>query len=95
MWNIKTKVITRVTGATEIISKSSKKHLSNIPGKRDIKELKKTITLGAAHMLWKVLTQKDEKCIMGNDIYKYRILQPMNGCNICPTNNFVNSKHTT
>ena len=32
MWNVKTKVIPVITGATGTISKSFKKYLSNIPG---------------------------------------------------------------
>jgi len=33
MWNAKAKAIPAVPGTTEIISKSPKKYLSNIPGK--------------------------------------------------------------
>jgi hypothetical protein len=43
MWNIKAKVIPLVTGATETISKSFRKYLSNILGKEEIKELQKTV----------------------------------------------------
>jgi hypothetical protein len=68
MWNIKTKVIPEITWATETISKSPRKYLSNIPGKLDIKELKKTAMLGVAHILRKVLTQKHKTLIMGNGI---------------------------
>jgi hypothetical protein len=39
MWNIKTKVIPVITGATGTISKSFRQNLSNIPGKHDIKEV--------------------------------------------------------
>jgi hypothetical protein len=34
-------VIPIITGATSSISKSLRKHLSNIPGKQEVKELKK------------------------------------------------------
>jgi len=33
MWNVKTKVITVIIGATGTISKSFRKYVSNIPGK--------------------------------------------------------------
>jgi hypothetical protein len=37
------------------ISKSSRKYLSNIPRKQEIKELQKTAILGTAHILQEVL----------------------------------------
>jgi len=55
MWNVKTKVIPIITGATGTISKSFRKYVSNIPGKHEVKELQKTATLGTAHILQKVL----------------------------------------
>ena len=55
MWNIKTKVIPVITGATVTISKSFRKYVSNIPGKHEVKELQKTAVLGTAHTLRKVL----------------------------------------
>ena len=42
MWNIKTRVIPVIIGATGTISKSFRKYVSNIPGNHDIKELQKT-----------------------------------------------------
>ena len=60
MWNIKTNVTLGITGVTETISKSSRKVSSNIPGKHGMKELKKTVMLGAAHILRKALAQKDK-----------------------------------
>jgi len=55
MWNVKTKVIPVITGATGTISKSFRKSVSNIPGKHEVKELQKTAILGTAHILRKVL----------------------------------------
>jgi hypothetical protein len=55
MWNVKTKVTPIIIGATGTISKSFRKYLSSIPGKRDIKELRKTAILGTAHVLRQVL----------------------------------------
>ena len=55
MWNVKTKVIPVIIGATGTISKSFRKYVSNIPGKHEVKELQKTATLGNAHLLRKVL----------------------------------------
>jgi RNase P/RNase MRP subunit POP5 len=39
MWNVETKVIPVIIGATGTISKSLRQYLSNIPGKHKIKEL--------------------------------------------------------
>jgi len=39
MWNVKTKVIAVIIGATGTVSKSLRKYLSNIPGKYKVKEL--------------------------------------------------------
>ena len=55
MWNVKTKVIPVIIGATGTVSKSFRKYVSNIPGKREVKELQKTAILGTAHILRKVL----------------------------------------
>ena len=37
MWNVKTKVIPVIIGATGTISKSFRKYVSNIPGKHEVK----------------------------------------------------------
>ena len=58
MWNVKTKVIPVIIGATGTISKSFRKYWSNIPGNHEVKELQKTAILGTAHILRKVLIQK-------------------------------------
>ena len=55
MWNVKTKVIPVKIGETGTISKLFRKYVSNIPGKREVKELQKTAILGTAHILRKVL----------------------------------------
>jgi hypothetical protein len=55
MWNIKTRVIPVIIGATGTISKSFRKYVSTIPGNREVKELQKTAILGTAHTLRKVL----------------------------------------
>jgi len=55
MWNVKTKVISVIIGATGTISKSFRKYVSNIPGKHEVKELQKTAILGTAHVLRNVL----------------------------------------
>jgi len=41
MWNVKTRVIPVVIGTTRTISKSFRKHVSNIPGHHDVKQLQK------------------------------------------------------
>jgi len=53
MWNVKTKVIPVITGATGTISESFIEYVSNIPGKYEVKELQKTAILGIAHILRK------------------------------------------
>jgi len=55
MWNVKTKAIPVIIGATGTISLSVRKYVSNIPGKHEVKELQKTAILGTAHILRKVL----------------------------------------
>jgi hypothetical protein len=55
MWNVKTRVIPVITGATGTISKSFRKYVSTIPGNHDVRELKKTSILGTAHILRKML----------------------------------------
>jgi hypothetical protein len=37
LWNVKTKVIPVITGATGTISKSSRKYVSNIQGNHEVK----------------------------------------------------------
>ena len=49
VWNVKTKLIPVIIGATGTISKSFRKYVSNIPGKHEVKELQKTAILGTAH----------------------------------------------
>jgi hypothetical protein len=56
MWNVKTRVIPVIIGATGTISKSFRKYVSNIPGNREVKKLQKTAILGTAHILRKMLT---------------------------------------
>jgi len=56
MWNVKTRVIPVVIGATGTVSKSFRKYVSNIPGHHDFKKLQKTAILGTAHVIRKVLT---------------------------------------
>ena len=55
MWNVKTKIIPVIIGATGTISKSFRKYVSNIPGNHEVKELQKTAILGTADILRKVL----------------------------------------
>ena len=56
MWNVKTKVIPVIIGATGTIPKSFRKYVSNLPGNYEVKELQKTTILGTAHILREVLT---------------------------------------
>jgi hypothetical protein len=56
MWNVKTKAIPVIIGATGTVSKSFRKYVSNISGNHEVQELQKTAILGTAHILRKVLT---------------------------------------
>jgi hypothetical protein len=58
MWNVKTKAIPVIIGATGTISKSFRKYVSNIPKNHEVKELQKPVILGTAHILRKVLTYR-------------------------------------
>ena len=49
MWNVKTKMLPVITGATGTISQSLRKYVSNIPGNHEVKELQKTAILGTEH----------------------------------------------
>ena len=55
IWNVKTKVIPVLIGATGTLSKSFRKYVSNITVKHEVMELQKTAILGTAHILRKVL----------------------------------------
>jgi len=55
MWNVKTKAIPVIIGATGTISKSFRKYVSNVPGKHEVKKLQKAAILGTAHILQKIL----------------------------------------
>ena len=55
MWNVKTRAIPVIMGATGTISKSFRKYASDIPGNHDVKELQKTAILRTAHILRNVL----------------------------------------
>jgi hypothetical protein len=58
MWNVKANVIPVRVGANGTISKSFRKYPSNLPAKREMKELRKTAILGTAYILQKVVMQK-------------------------------------
>jgi hypothetical protein len=55
MWNVKTRVIPVIIGATGTISKSLRKYGSTIARNHEVKELQKNAILGTAHILRKVL----------------------------------------
>ena len=56
MWTVKTKVISVIISATGTISKSFRKYVSYIARNHEVKEVQKTVILGTAHILRKVLT---------------------------------------
>jgi len=61
MWNVETRVIPVIIGATGTISKSFRKYASDITGNHDVKELQKTATLSTAHILRKSANVKEQK----------------------------------
>jgi hypothetical protein len=62
---MKEKLIPVIIGAIVTILKAIRQYLSNIPGKHEIKKLQKTVVLGTAHILRKVLTLKYKSYITG------------------------------
>jgi hypothetical protein len=56
MWNVKTRVIPVINGATGTFLKLFRKYVSNIPGNREVRDLQKTAILGTTHILRKVFT---------------------------------------
>jgi hypothetical protein len=46
MWNVKTRVIPVIIGATGTISKSFRKYVSTIPENHEVKELRKNCYIG-------------------------------------------------
>jgi hypothetical protein len=61
-------VIAATIRATETISESFRKHLSNVPGKHNVKTIYKTAILVTAHMPRKALKAKYRTFIVGNNI---------------------------
>jgi hypothetical protein len=55
MWNVQTRVIPIIIGATGTILKSLRKYVSTITGSHEVRELQKTAILDTAHILRKVL----------------------------------------
>jgi len=68
MWSVKPKMIPVMTGATGNVSKSLKQYLSNIPGKREIKEIQKNSHIGHCTRTWRSTNVEVRKCIMGNNV---------------------------
>jgi hypothetical protein len=55
MWNLKSKIIPVITGATGIVTRSLRKNLEVVPGKHSIDSIQKTAILGTSHIIRKVL----------------------------------------
>jgi hypothetical protein len=54
IWNVKTRVIPVIIGATGTISKSFRKCVNAITGNHEVKELQKTSILGTSHIIRKL-----------------------------------------
>jgi hypothetical protein len=55
MWNLKCTIISVITGATGMVTRSLRKNLEAEPGKRSIDSLQKAAVLGTSHIIRKVL----------------------------------------
>jgi hypothetical protein len=55
MWNLKCKIVPVIMGATEIVTKGSRKIVEAVPGKCSVDSLQKTAVLGTSHIIRKVL----------------------------------------
>jgi len=55
MWNLKCTIVPVIIGATGILTRSLRKNLETVPGKHSIDSLQKTVILGTAHIIRKVL----------------------------------------
>ena len=55
MWNPKCTIIPIIIGATGIVTRSLRKNLEAVPGKRLIDSLQKTAILGTSHIIRKVV----------------------------------------
>ena len=53
MWNVKCTIIPVITGATGIVTRSLRKNLEVVPGKRSIDSLQKTAIPGKSHIILK------------------------------------------
>ena len=55
MWNQRCMIVPVIIGATGIVTRSLRKNLEALPGKRSIDSLQKTAILGTSHIIRKVL----------------------------------------
>ena len=55
MWNLKCAIMPVITGATGIVMRSLSKNLEDVPGRRSIDSLQKTVILGTSNIIRKVL----------------------------------------
>jgi len=55
MWNLKCTIMPVIIGATGIVTRSLRKNLEAVPGRHSIDSLQKTVILGTAHIIRKVL----------------------------------------
>ena len=61
MWNVKTRVIPVIIGATGTISTSSRKYVSDIPGNHDVKDLQKKSHTGHCTHISESANVKEQK----------------------------------
>ena len=60
IWNKKVEVIPVIIGATGIVVKNIKKYVGKIPGCHNIYSLQRSVIIGSAHILRKVLSIKPD-----------------------------------
>ncbi|KAL1462310.1 hypothetical protein WDU94_014153 [Cyamophila willieti] len=51
MWNIRTKVIPIIIGATGLISKTTAELIEEVPGKHNLLQMQRAVVLGTAHII--------------------------------------------
>jgi hypothetical protein len=64
MWNVKTRVIPVIIGATGTISKSFRNYVRTVSGNHEVRELQKTAILCTAHILRKSADAKVQELMI-------------------------------
>ena len=55
MWNMNSKIVPVITGATGIVTVGLRRNLEDIPGKHSIDSLQSTTVIGKSHIIREVM----------------------------------------